>query len=207
MWKNEGNENGSEICQAKLRITCLNLETFLLIKIEKPFEDKDIIPVSDDFRIKVIHTPGHTAGHCTFLELNTKVAFLADIDLTKFVFYAGIDSNLIQFEESIERLKRVDIDCVVTGHRGIIRGKKKIKEELQEYLSIIHKRDDRILSLLSEKNPISLKDYKNKNFIYKYYSEFKQYEIVAELIMIQKHFDKFLQRGLVKSENNGYILN
>lgn len=176
-------------------------------KIERTFEDKEIISVGDDYKLEIIHTPGHTAGHCAFLELNTKIAFLADIDLTKFVFYAGNDSNLIQFEESIEKLKQFDIEIVVTGHRGVIRGEKNIKKELDDYKLIIHKRDERVLSYLSNSKPIFLDDLKGKNLIYKYYSEFKQYEIIAELIMIQKHFDKFLEEDLVISKNNGYILN
>jgi len=177
------------------------------IKIERIFEDGEIISAGEDYQIEIIHTPGHTAGHCAFIELNTKIAFFADIDLTKFVFYAGNDSNLIQLEESIEKLKHFDIEIAVTGHRGVIRGEKNIKKELDYYKSIIHKRDERILSYLSDSKPFFLDDFKGKNIIYKYYSEFKQYEIIAELIMIQKHFDKFLEEDLVISKNNGYILN
>jgi len=175
-------------------------------KIEKALTDNEIIKVGNDYELKVIHTPGHTAGHCSFLELNSKIAFLADIDLTNFVFYAGIDSNLIDFEESIDKLLGLDIEMVTTGHRGIIKGRKDIKEELIEYKSVIHKRDERILSNFSEIKPISVIDFKGKNFIYKYYNEFKEYEIIAEMIMIKKHFDKFIKNKLVIQEGKGYIL-
>jgi len=175
-------------------------------KIEKTFEDNDIIKVGDHLTLKIIHTPGHTAGHCSFYELNSKIASLADIDLTNFVFYAGIDSDLLDFEKSIEKLEQINIDIVATGHRGIIEGKKTIKEELKNYKSIIYKRDDRILSQFSEIKPIMVNDFKGKNFIYKYYSFFKEYEIVAELIMIQKHFEKFLIQKLISPKDNGFIL-
>ena len=175
-------------------------------KIEKTFEDNDIIKIGDHLNLKVVHTPGHTAGHCSFYELNSKLAFLADIDLTNFVFYAGIDSGLLDFEKSIEKLEQLNIDIVATGHRGIIEGKQKIKEELKKYKSIIYKRDDRLLSQFSEIKPIMIKDFKGKNFIYKYYTMFKEYEIIAELIMIQKHFDKFLIQKLISPKDNGFIL-
>ena len=81
-----------------------------------------------------------------------------------------------------------------------------VKEELKKYKSIIYKRDDRILSQFSEIKPIMVNDFKGKNFIYKYYSMFKEYEIIAELIMIQKHFDKFLVQKLISPEENGFIL-
>ncbi len=175
-------------------------------KIEKALTDNEIIKVGSDYELKVIHTPGHTAGHCSFLELNSKIAFLADIDLTNFVFYAGIDSNLIDFEESLDKLIDLDIEMATTGHRGIIEGGKEIKEELIKYKSVIHKRDERILSNFPETKPILVIDLKGKNLIYKYYSEFKKYEIIAEMIMIQKHFDKFIKNKLIEREGKGYIL-
>jgi hypothetical protein len=123
------------------------------------------------------------------------------------VFYAGIDSNLIEFEESIDKLYNFDIKMAVTGHRGIIKGENIIKEELNKYKSIIHKRDDRILSHFSENTPKKIIEFKSKNFIYKYYSQFKEYEIIAEMIIIQKHIDKFLVNNLIEQKENGYILN
>ncbi|MFX1549103.1 MAG: MBL fold metallo-hydrolase [Promethearchaeota archaeon] len=175
-------------------------------KIEKHLDDNQIIKVGNNFKIKVIHTPGHTAGHCAFLELNSNIAFFADIDLTNFVFYAGVDSNLMDFENSIEKLNRLNIQTAITGHRGIIEGEKVIKQELGKYKSIIYKRDERILADFSERSPKNVIDFKNRNFIYKYYSQFKEYEIVAEMIMIQKHFDKFIKSRLIEQEGNGYIL-
>jgi len=175
-------------------------------KIEKTLTDNEIIKVGNDYELKVIHTPGHTAGHCSFLELNSKIAFLADIDLTNFVFYAGIDSNLIDFEESLDKLIDLDIEMAATGHRGIIEGGKEIKEELIKYKSVIHKRDERILSNFPETKPILVIDFKGKNLIYKYYSEFKNYDIIAEMIMIQKHFDKFIKNKLIEREGKGYSL-
>ncbi|MFX1503488.1 MAG: MBL fold metallo-hydrolase, partial [Promethearchaeota archaeon] len=74
-------------------------------RIEKTIEDNEIIKIGMKYELKVLHTPGHTAGHCAFFELNSKIGFLADIDLTKFVFYGGVDSNLMDFERSIKKLK------------------------------------------------------------------------------------------------------
>jgi len=68
-------------------------------------------------------------------------------------------------------------------------------------------RDGRILAYFSERSrPIKLDEFKNKNVIYKKYSAFKDFEIIAELLMIEKHFEKFLKNNLISKENNGYIL-
>ena len=175
-------------------------------KIDYTLENNQIINVNSDFKIKVIHTPGHTAGHCAFLELNSGIIFLADIDLTNFVFYAGIDSNLVDFEDSIVKLSTYQLKTAVTGHRSVIEGEKRIKQELSRYLLIIHKRDELILSHLSESTPKDIYDFKSRNFIYKYYSPFKEYEIIAEMIMIQKHLDKFLEREVIEKKEHGYVL-
>ena len=175
-------------------------------EIEKPLDNDEIIEIGTDYQLQVIHTPGHTAGHCSFFELNSKIAFLADIDLTNFVFYAGMDSDLIDFEKSIKNLKTMDIEIAVTGHRGVVRGAREIKKDLDKYKLVIKKRDERILSDFSETKPKTVLNFKNKNYIYKYYSEMKEYEIIAEMIMIQKHFDKFLERKVIQPKENGFIL-
>ena len=176
-------------------------------KIEKTLNNCEIIKIGGNYELEVIHTPGHTAGHCVFIENNSKIAFLADIDLTSFVFYAGIDSNLIDFEKSLDTLLDLDMEIAITSHLGVVKGSKEIKNALNNYRMVINKRDQRILSFFSEVKPLTVEDLKKKNIIYKYYSDFKDYEIIAEMIMLQKHFDKFLVQELIKPKDKGFILN
>lgn len=175
-------------------------------EIDKTIEHDDIIKINN-YRLRVIHTPGHTAGHCCFYEENSKVAFLADIDLTRFIFYGNIDSNLVDYEKSIEKLLKLDIEIAISGHKGVFQGKKLIKEQLENYKSILYKNDERVLSYLSEKNPLNSQDLIKKNIIYKRYGEWEEFEIIAEKIMIEKHFEKFLKNNIIKPKGNGYILN
>jgi len=177
------------------------------IKIDTLIEDNDIFNIDDQLKLKVLFTPGHTAGHCAYYELNSKIAFLGDIDLTKHPYYGNLDASLIEFEESIVKIKGLDINTVVTGHRGIIEGKEKISEEIEKYESILNGRDERILTYISERSrPIKLDEFKSKNIIYRKYSAFKEFEIIAELLMIGKHIEKFLKNNVISEENNGYIL-
>ncbi|TXT61464.1 MAG: Hydroxyacylglutathione hydrolase [Promethearchaeota archaeon] len=177
------------------------------IEVSKTFQDKQILHLSDlPHKIQVFHTPGHTAGHCSFYEMNSKIAFLGDIDLTNFSFYGSLDADLITFENSIEKLKDLDMEFACTGHKGVIIGNKEIKAQLENYEKIIKKRDKRILNHLSESNPINPTDLKGKNLIYKKYSQFENYELLAEKIMIGKHFEKFLQNKVIEKINNGYVL-
>ncbi len=175
-------------------------------KIDKTIEHNDILNINN-CRLRVIHTPGHTAGHCCFYEENTKVAYFADIDLTNFgPFYGCIDSSIIDFEESIEKLKKLDIEIAVSGHKGLFEGKTLIREELDKYKSKIIKYEENILSHLSEKTPKTSQDLMYKNLIYRKYGVGKDFEVIAEKIMIEKHFDKFLKNNTIEKLNGGYIL-
>ena len=189
-------------------LTDIFLDSFKMenTKVDKTIEHNEIIKINN-LQVRVIHTPGHTAGHCCFYEENSKIAFFADIDLTNFgPFYGCIDSSVIEFEESIEKLKNLDIDIAVSGHKGVFRGKKLIREELDKYKSRIYEYESRILSQLSEKTPVTPEDLMNKNLIYRKYGPGKEFEVIAERIMIEKHFDKFLIQNVIRKEENGYIL-
>ncbi len=175
-------------------------------KVDKAIEHNEVIDINNS-RLRVIHTPGHTAGHCCFYEENTKIAFLADIDLTNFgPFYGCIDSSVIDFEESIEKLKQLDIEIAVSGHKGLFEGKDLIREELDKYKSKIYKYEENILSHLSEKTPKSSQDLMNKNLIYRKYGVGKDFEVIAERIMIEKHFDKLLKNKTIEKLDSGFIL-
>jgi len=176
-------------------------------KVDYELNDNDIIEIGDRYKLQVILAPGHTGGHCCFFETNSKIAFLADIDLSSFgPWYAGRDSSLIEFEASIQKIKQFDIDIAVTSHKGVIEGKSAVKEALKAYEDVIYKRDEKILSFLSESNPVKAQDLEKKNLIYKYYTEYEIYEHMAEVVMIQYHFDKLEKNGTITKQDNGYVL-
>ena len=176
-------------------------------KIDILLEDNMLIDVGDGMKIKVIHTPGHSGGHCCFLEPHSKIAFLADIDLSSFgPWYGGRDSSAIAFEESIKKIEELDIEIAVTSHKGVITGKKEVTESLKNYKQIINKRDDKILENMNENKPKSSKDLSNMNIIYTYYTDFKVYEVFVEEFMINYHFERLLEKGLIEAKDMGYIL-
>jgi glyoxylase-like metal-dependent hydrolase (beta-lactamase superfamily II) len=173
--------------------------------IDKTIDEGDIFQIDDDIHLQVLFTPGHTAGHCAFYEPRSKIGFFGDIDLSKLPYYGNIDADLAEFENSIERMLNMEFDIVVTGHKGPIMGKQAIKDELRKYKTILFQRDERILACFNENTPIRIETLKKKNLIYsKYYYE--EFEIIAELLMIRKHIDKFLSQGLIEKENDGYVL-
>lgn len=185
-----------------------NLFTYLKIQntsIDKTIDEGDIFKISEDIDLHVLSTPGHTAGHCAFYEPRSKIGFFGDIDLSKLPYYGNIDADLVKFEKSIDRMLKMEFDIVVTGHKGPIIGRHTIKEELEKFRTILNQRDEHILACFNEHDPITIEAFKKKNLIYKKYY-YEEFEIIAELIMIRKHIDKFLSQGLIEKKNDGYVL-
>lgn len=88
------------------------------------YEDGDVIDLGSRF-IKVIHTPGHSPGHCCFYE-EKKYLFTGDL-----VYEGKLDAyypstNPIDFFNSILKISGLNFERVLLGHydynldRGII---------------------------------------------------------------------------------------
>ncbi|NHJ25451.1 MAG: MBL fold metallo-hydrolase [Candidatus Lokiarchaeota archaeon] len=176
--------------------------------VDYTIENDQTFQISADLDLQVIHTPGHTAGHCGFYEKNSKICFFGDIDLTKYPYYGSIDASLIEFEHSIEILENLDIEIAVTGHKNPIIGKSEIKEEFERYKLILKQRDERILMRFREfDKPINSIDLQGQNLIYTKYTIFKNFELISEILMLNKHFEKLEKAGQIIKEKNGFILN
>jgi len=62
--------------------------------------------------VEAMHLPGHTLGHSGF-HIDGGVFFLSDIDLSGFgPYYGDVWSDLEQFEESLIKVRDVEVDTV-----------------------------------------------------------------------------------------------
>ncbi|MFX0125111.1 MAG: MBL fold metallo-hydrolase [Candidatus Hodarchaeota archaeon] len=180
----------------------MNLEN--LTEIYKVI-DNQVIRIGDTFSMKVIHTPGHSAGHCCYYEPKIRLIFLADIDLSGLgPWYGCLDSNVEDFVLSIKRLMEMDIEYAVSGHKGTFIGKKKIKGQLSRFLRIIDQRDNKILEQLSEK-PRSIDELIGTGIIYRNYEQMKEYLFIAEKQMISKHIIRLVKKGMISKIDNNLI--
>ncbi len=177
------------------------------IVISQTITDGDIITVNDNYNLRVIHTPGHTSGHCCFYEKDSKFAFLSDINMPGVgPWYGGIDSSLLDYEESLKKIKNLDIRIAVFSHYGLITDANEISDILIDALTIIQGRDEVLLSLLSEKKAFTAKELSNKQLMVKNIEVYEEALPLSEEIMIEKHFEKFLKQQLIERKDDGYIL-
>ncbi len=148
-----------------------------------------------------VHTPGHTRDHYCFFEPREGILFSFDYDLTSFPWYGHRESSLVEFIESVGKLKALSPEAIVSSHRGVIT--ENINTEFEKYCERIDRRDEKLVSLLeSEKTIAQLVEYAP------IYGSFPYAEPLLrfwEGQMIEKHLEKLETEGRVERRAGGYI--
>lgn len=162
-------------------------------RVDRELKDGDIIDTGSH-RVEVIHTPGHSGGHCCFFIPDIKLVFLGDIDLSSFgPWYGCRDSHIGDFIKSVQRIKELDCETAVSSHKGVIQGKREIDEKLDLYLNKIFEREEKILSLLKEDK--DLDGIVDEAVIYGKFPEPREMYRLMEKTMVEKHLEKLDDEG------------
>jgi len=100
------------------------------VKVNQKLEDGDIIEISD-LQLRVIHTPGHSAGSCCFYEENLKVLFSGDTVFSAGGFGRGDfqTGDSLDLVKSLEKLSEIEVQILCPGHMQpvLTEGSKQIK--------------------------------------------------------------------------------
>ena len=117
-------------------------------------------------RIRAIHMPGHTRGHCVLLVEPEDVLFLGDIELSGFgPYYGDAWSNLEDFERSLVRVRELDARVWVSFHHaGVIEDRGTFVEKLDRFAAKIVEREAALLAFLTE--PRTLAEMVRRRFLY-----------------------------------------
>lgn len=162
-------------------------------EVAKELRDGDILDFGA-LKLQVLHTPGHTPGHISLYEPEHSILFAGDIDLSSFgPWYGNAQSNLEDFEASIERLIKLGPKVLVTSHADILT--ENIGERLIEYGAKIGEREERILRFLgSGKTMAELLDAK---LIFRQHPEPEKLYRFFEQVMLEKHLQRLLRQGKI----------
>jgi glyoxylase-like metal-dependent hydrolase (beta-lactamase superfamily II) len=154
------------------------------------FDDGDVFPLGGT-QVRVIHTPGHTRGHCVLLVEPEGVLFLGDIDLTGFgPYYGDAWSNLGDFERSLQRVREIDAHVWISFHHaGVIEDRKTFLAKLERFAGRIAEREAELLDFLSE--PRSLPEMIRRRFLYRPHVDLPFIDAV-ERRTIEQHLDRLL---------------
>ncbi|MGE5389831.1 MAG: MBL fold metallo-hydrolase [Deltaproteobacteria bacterium] len=174
-----------------------------MMKIDDTFEDGEIIDLGAT-RIQVLHTPGHSAGHCAFWFPDREFVFSGDICLTKAgPWYGEIYADPDQMIDSINRVIELKPKSILSSHiTKVITDPMPI---LLEYRDRILKRDDNIYNFLKKNNaPQTIHDMAGNRLIYKIYPT--MWVIFWEKLMLIKHLDRLQKDNLIAEVEKGSFI-
>ncbi len=164
-----------------------------------PFRDGDIFDLGGGVLVRVIHTPGHSRGHCSLWLEPDEILFLADIDLTGFgPYYGDAWSDLDAFERSIELVREIEARHYVTGHHiGLLPDRETFLARLDRYAERIRDRDRRLLGFLSA--PRTMEEIVENRFIFRPHDTSPNIPKVEQRSM-EQHLARLERGGRVRLE-------
>jgi len=121
-------------------------------------------------RVRVLHSPGHTRGHCCFLIEDAgdqgPLLYLGDIDLSSFgPYYGDAWSDLEAFERSLVQVRDIEARWYATFHHIGVLERKAFLERLDRFEAVIASREQRLLAYLTE--PRTLDEIAAHRFVYR----------------------------------------
>lgn len=157
-------------------------------------------------RVRAIHMPGHTAGHCVLLVEPEGVAFIGDIDLTGFgPYYGDATSNLGDFRRSMARLAEIPARVWVTSHhRGVYTDRARFLADLAAYAARLDERETKLMGWLSE-GPATIGAMVERRLLYPPHAT-SSWVSEAETRSITQHLEELVAQGRVAADDGLYRL-
>jgi glyoxylase-like metal-dependent hydrolase (beta-lactamase superfamily II) len=166
------------------------------------FRDGCVFDLGGGVRVRALHTPGHTRGHCAFHVEPDDVLYLGDIDLSSFgPYYGDAWSDLEDFERSLARVREIEARWYATFHHvGVLDGRAAFLERLDRYAAVIGRREERLLAFLAE--PRTLGQIAAHRFVYRPEDAVPFAEPVERRSMAQ-HLARLVRGGRVRELEPG----
>lgn len=136
-----------------------------------PFTDGDRFDFGD-VTLRVVHTPGHTRGHCVLIVEwgaggpDERLVYLGDIELSSFgPYYGDAWSNLADFERSLRTVRQLEATWYATFHHIGVVDRETFLERLDRFETKITLREQALLEYLEV--PRSLDQIAQHRFVYR----------------------------------------
>ena len=168
-----------------------------------PFRNGDLFDLGGGVSVRVVHTPGHTRGHCALMIEPDGVLFLGDVDLTGFgPYYGDAWSDLEAFEDSLEQVRDIEATHYITGHHiGLLDDRDAFLGRLDRYVARIAERERRLLEYLGE--PRTMDEIVAHRFVYRPHDEGGGIP-KAERRSAELHLDRLERDGRVERSGETY---
>ena len=168
------------------------------------YQDGDVFDLGRT-RVRVLHAPGHTRGHCVLHTEPEDVLYLGDIDLSSFgPYYGDAWSSLVDFERTLAMVRDVEARWYATFHHiGLLDGRAAFLERLDRFAAVIAQREARLLEYLAA--PRTMDEIAAHRFVYRPGDPVPYAEPVERRSMGQ-HVERLLAAGRVREVESGRYL-
>lgn len=165
------------------------------------FEDNTIFDLGTT-KVQVIHTPGHSAGHCSFWFPDEEFLFTGDICLTAAgPWYGEILADPDDLVRSIDKLIELKPKKMVSCHINTVC--EDTTARLTEFKNRIYKRDERIYNYLKQK-PADIHELAANKLIYRYHPT--PFVLFWEKLMLIKHLNRLKTMDKVEEAELGIFI-
>jgi len=170
--------------------------------VHREFEDGEILDFGH-VQLRVVHTPGHTPGHCAFYEEKSGLLFSADIDLSGFgPWYAHRCSNIDDFILSIQKCIELKPQIIVSSHKGIITDD--IPARLQRYVEVIYRKEEAIIKALH--SPLTVEQLSDRQIVYGENNTLTPLLIWYEKMAVDQHLQRLIAHKRVEKSGELFYL-
>lgn len=189
---------GYNYTEAAAIMGIVEAEAEKILRVDHKLVDKQIIDFGHT-RMEVIHTPGHSAGHCSFWFPNEEFLFTGDICLTQAgPWYGEIYADPDEMIKSINQIIDLNPPRMTSCHINEICYDG--RERLIEFRDRIDRRGERILAYL-KRQPADVHMIAAEKLIYRMHPT--PFVLFWEKLMVIKHLQRLQKQGRIEMVENG----
>jgi glyoxylase-like metal-dependent hydrolase (beta-lactamase superfamily II) len=124
------------------------------LKVDRTIGEGDVVD-GTEFRLEVLHTPGHAPNHLCFFLDEERVLFTGDtiLDGMYSVVSPKTGGDMAQYMATLERLRKMRLARIAPGHGDVI---EEPRARIDEYLQHRRQREKQVLSLVKKQGPIRI---------------------------------------------------
>jgi len=170
------------------------------------FSDGALFDLGGGVRVRAIHAPGHTRGHCLFHVEPDDLLYLGDIDLSSFgPYYGDAWSSLEDFERTLASVRGMRARHYATFHHiGVLDEREAFLERLDRFTAVIARREERLLEFLRGA-PREMQEIVAHRFVYRP-GDAVPFAPAVELRSMRQHLDRLLESGRAREVEPGRYL-
>lgn len=176
------------------------------LAIDHALTDGEVLPLGKR-RLQVVWTPGHTPGHCCFLDLDSRVLFVGDHLLPKITPHVGVyaaspPNPLGDFLASQEKVAALDVSLVCPAHGPTFTDHRHRAHQLVAH----HEHRLRAMADALRLGPATALQVAGKAFPWVFEEPVDRFQVGAALMETIAHLDLlYARRAAGREERDGVV--